>query len=67
MCRSVSSHRGADTKLLDMLAGDPTRSYMPRTDAGRHRSAVARVVCRAEDRPDLDVVTCTLAKTMAHP
>ena len=23
MCRSVSSHHGADTKLLDMLADDP--------------------------------------------
>ena len=40
---------------------------MPPTDTERHRSAVARVVCMAQDRPDLDVVACTLAKTMAYP
>ena len=33
----------------------------------RHRSAVARVVYMAQGRPDLKVVACTLAKTMAHP
>ena len=37
---------------------------MPPTEARRHRSAVARVVYMAQDRPDLDVVACTLA---AHP
>ena len=62
----MSSPHAADTKLLDTLADD-TRSYMPPTDARRHRSAVARVVYMAQDRPDLDVVACTLAKTMAHP
>ena len=66
MCKSVSSPHIADTKLLDTLA-DVTRSYMPPTDAGRHRSAVARVVSLAQDRPDLDIVACTLAKTIAHP
>ena len=66
MCKSVSSHHVADTKLLDMLADD-TWLDMPPTDARRHRSAVTRVVCMAQDRPDLDVVACTLAKTMAHP
>ena len=40
---------------------------MPPTDARRHRSAVARVVFLAQDRPDLDVVACTFAKTTAHP
>ena len=65
VCSSVSSHHGADTKLLEMLADDP-RSYMPPTDAGRHRSAAARVVYRAQDRPDLGVLACTLGKTMAH-
>ena len=40
MCKSVSSHHVADTKLLDTLADD-TRSYMAPTDASRHRSAVA--------------------------
>ena len=39
---------------------------MPLTDARRHRSAVARVVHMAQDRPDLDGVACTLTKTMAH-
>ena len=43
------------------------RSFMPPTDARRHRSAVARVVFMAQDRPDLDVVACILAKKMAHP
>ena len=66
MCKSVSSFHVEDTKLLDTLADD-TRSYMPPTDARRHRSAVARVVHMAQDRPDLDVVACILAKTMAHP
>ena len=28
---------------------------------------MARVVFLAQDRPDLDVVACTVAKTMAHP
>ena len=55
-----------DAKLLATLADD-TRSYMPPTDARRPRSAVARVVCVAQDRPDLDVVACIVAKTMAHP
>ena len=40
---------------------------MPPTDTGRHRGAVARVVYMAQDRPDLGVVACTVAKTMAHP
>ena len=44
-----------DAKLLATLADD-TRSYMPPTDARRPRSAVARVVCVTQDRPDLDVV-----------
>ena len=57
MCKSVSSHHVADTKLLDTFADD-TRSYMPPTAARRHRSAVARVVFMAQDRPDLDVVAC---------
>ena len=61
MCKSVSSPHVADTKLLDMLADD-TWLDMPPTDARRHRSAVTRVVCMAQDRPDLDVVACTLAK-----
>ena len=63
-CCELTSY--ADTKLLDTLADD-TRSYMPPTDARRHRSVVARVGCMATGRPDLDVAACTLAKTMAHP
>ena len=63
-CCELTSY--ADTKLLDTLADD-TRSYMPPIDARRHRSAVARVVHMATDRPDLDVAACTLAKTMTHP
>ena len=55
MCKSVRSRHVADTKLLDTLADD-TRSYMPPTDARAHRSAVARVVHVAQDRPGLDVV-----------
>ena len=66
MCKSVGSLHVADTKLLDTLADD-TRSDMPPTDARRHRSAVARVVYMAQDRPDLDVAACTLAKTVVHP
>ena len=66
MCNAESSHHVADTKLLDTLADD-TGSYMPLTDARRHRSAVARVVYMSKDRPESDVAACTLAKTMAHP
>ena len=62
MCKAANSHH----ELLDTLADD-TRSYMPLTDAIRHRSAVARVVFMAKDRPDSDDAACTLAKTMAHP
>ena len=40
---------------------------MPPTDAKKPPSAVTRVVYMAQYRPDLDVVGCTLAKTMAHP
>ena len=32
---------------------------MPFSEARRHRSVVARVVCMAQDRLDLDVVACT--------
>ena len=39
---------------------------MPPTDAKQPPSAVTRVVYMAQYRPDLDVVGCTLAKTMAH-
>ena len=66
MWKSVNSPRVVAAKLLDTLADD-TQSHMPPTDPRRHRSAVARVVYMARDRPDLDVVACTLAKTMAHP
>ena len=66
MCKSVNSLHVVDAKLLETLADD-TRSYMPPSDARRYRSAVARVVPMAQDRPDLDVVACTLTNTMAHP
>ena len=40
---------------------------MPPSDVRRCRSAVARVVPMAQDRPDLDVVASTFTNTMAHP
>ena len=61
MCKPVGSPHVVDAKSLDALA-DETRDFMPPSEARRHRSAVARGVYMAQDRPDLDV-----AKTRARP
>ena len=63
-CRTAGGER---LRNQGQILADDTRSHMPPTDSRRHRSAVALVVYMAHDRPDLDVVACTLAKTMAHP
>ena len=66
MCKPMGSPHVVDAKSLDALA-DETRDFMPPSEARRHRSAVARVVYMAQDRPDLDVAACTLSRTMARP
>ena len=48
----ISSPRATDTHMLDTSV-DETTAHMPATEARKHRSAVARVVCMAQDRPDL--------------
>ena len=65
-CKPMGSPHVVDAKSLDALA-DETRDFVPPSEARRHRSAVARVVYTAQDRPDLDVAACTLSKTMAPP
>ena len=51
---------------MDVLADD-NRDLMRSSDAKRHRSQVARVVYMAQDRADLSVCACALAKSMANP
>ena len=66
MCKPMGCPHVVDTKSLDALA-DETRDFMPPSEARQHRSTVARVVCMAHDRRNLNVAACTVSKTMASP
>ena len=64
-CKPISSPHVTDTRTLETSANE-TRAHMPAIEARKYWSAVVRMVYVAQDRPDLDVVASTLAKTMAH-
>ena len=65
-CKSSPTPFITENAILEHLR-DEQREFMDAESARRHRGAVARVVCLAQDRPDLDVVACEMAKTMANP
>ena len=67
MCKPVGSPHVVDGKVSGCFwQTRPGTSCRPQKARG-HRSAVARVVYMAQDRPDLDAAACTLSKTMARP
>ena len=65
-CKSSLTLFITENAILEHLIAEQ-RELMDAKSARLYRGAVARVVYLVQDRPDLEVVACEMAKTMAHP